>query len=201
MLFVGAFLVIIVIVLVGVAGLVLLIVGLATKRKALWGSGLAVMFLSVIVAGAAGGWGAHRVFQKVAEFKQSLHIASVSDSGMRSWFRENAVELPGKVVLLNGTSITVLPTSTYFMKIKVPDDFDAFLEKHFVTDTWAGIEEHFDLSGLDEEEKAAIPFWNLPEIKECSFFSCPHTELPDVTYVAYDKKKGIAYVVGQQGWN
>ena len=201
--FLIGFLIVVVMVVVGIAGLVLLIVGLATKRKALWGSGLATMLLSGIVVCAAGGWGVHRVFQKVAEFREGLHIAAVSDSEMRSWFSENAdVELPGEVVLLNGTSITVLPTSTYFMKIDVPDDFGAFLEEHFGSETsWSGVEEHFDLSWLDKEEKAAISFWNLPEIKQCSFFCGGHPEHPDATYIAYDKEKGIAYVVGEQGWN
>ncbi len=210
--FLIGFLIVVAMVVVGIAGLVLLIVGLATKRKALWGSGLAMVLLAFIAGGVTIGLGVRYmvlsvsdpVFSSVAVSSPSCFV-SVSDEEMRDWFRENAnLELPEKVVLLNGISTTVPPTTTCYLEISTPEDFGAFLEKHFATDTWAGVEEQFNLPGLDEEEKRNLlflSFWSLSDIKQCSFFSKGHPEEPGVTYVAYDKKKGIAYVVGQQGWN
>ncbi|MDY7009612.1 MAG: hypothetical protein SVV80_02525 [Planctomycetota bacterium] len=179
MICVGVFFVAVaVMVLVGIAGLVLLIVGLVTRRKALWGSGIAAVLLSFIAGGVTIGLGvrymilsaSEAVFSSVAVSDSSFFV-SVSDEEMRNWFSDNAdVELPDEVVLLNGLSHTILPTSTYYMKISAPEEFGTFLEEHFSTDTWSGVEAHFNLSRLDEEEKASLPFWNLSEIKQCSFF-------------------------------
>ena len=188
----------------GAAGIVLFVVGLVKKKPALWGSGiaLAVVSLMVVVVGvvAAG----FLTFRSSARATQTM-VARASAAGQNDSFRNcTGLDLPAGTRIVASHKVTYAPPasqSCYFLKLRTSPAFETLLEEHFHDAAWRNVRKT-----LTAEPTASIELWTPADLRDKAYYTRTHRDRPGApdrmeTIVARDPNTSVAYVVSIQQWD
>ena len=186
--------------LVAIAGLVLLIVGIVRRKPGMWGSGIVIMVLALLLLVGAAVAG---VYVGVRKAKHS--VVTIADQMSRTaaevdetrWFQMcTGLALP-EGVFLPSASADIDPSpgqeSRYYLHMEVPRTFGAFLDEHFTKADWPDV----------KDALATNESWGLTEPGAMSFYTLNYRRMPNdpyhmATYIAYDQTGGLAYFVSVQ---
>jgi hypothetical protein len=189
----------------GAAGIALFVVGLVKKKPAMWGSGigLAVVSLLVVVVGvvAAGflGWrtarsAAQQAVTLAAANRQTAALAVESEI-----FRVcTGLDLPQGSSVLGAAKITdarLALRRCYFLKLGVQPAFDNFLRKHFERRDWKDVEKT-----LTRKPTPPVDLWAPADLRNKTYYTRTYRTGPNapermVTTIVHDPNAGVAYFV------
>jgi len=186
---------------VPILGIVLFIVGLVKKKPALWGSGIAVGVLSLMVLVVGAGM-LMFVAMPVARTRAMTVQARAASVAMANGFQE-ATGLP----LPDGASITRCKrcsssagpngsTRVIITHMSVPEDFDGFLAANFKKAQWSDAAPIFQAARSEDE--SCLP--SDSQLKNAAIYVLTYRTEPDspamfVTAVAHDTDTHEAWTV------
>ncbi len=182
-----------------ILGLVLFIVGLVKKKPAMWGSGIAIGVLGLLILVVGAGFLAF-VSIRPAPMRLATQMQQATASSMSKGFDEaTGLSLPPDVSVTSRTE-TYCPgsnglTPVIVFNMSVPADFDSFLAANFTKAKWSTVAPTFQTARESIE--------SLPDDSQLSAASLyvltyrPDPDLPEVfvTAVAHDTTAQQAWVL------
>lgn len=202
-------------ILAGVAGVVLFIVGLARKRTALWGSGLALALVSlaVFVVGmvAAGLLWYRRAAQVTARRAPAARRAvpvAVPQRTPGPWrrraatrpeaaFREcTGLDAPAGTTFIESREVSYSDGRRIgYITLRGTARLAGFLREHFAEATWDEVR-----GPLAGDEASSVGLWTPGAVRGKAYYTRTHRAAgrpgTSETFVALDPNAGAAFVVG-----
>jgi len=198
----------------GVAGLVLFIVGLVNKRPALWGTGIVlgiVAMTAVVVCVGFVFYGATRSMQTMMS-SQLAYLTAAAAATEADFEAATGVALPPEASVIYGGSSADYSTSdgtaiTTSRIVKVPDSFAEVLAGNFTSATWDDVKPYLSGEGFADNAR-----WDLTDSPTMAYYTkipaepsttaspdyVPKVSVPlpalAPTYIAYDRANGVMYV-------
>jgi len=195
----------------GIAGIVLFVVGLAKKRPALWGSGIALAAVSLVIAVVGAGVVFFFGMRKAAVMSQKAVVQArqavaeaVAKQPEGIFLNCMGLPMPPDVEVVGHRVVTYPPPagqSIYYMKLRPGKTIETLFAKHFSEASWSDVRE--DLTGPDAQRLA---FWGLSDGTDKRCYKRTHRSRPGapdriVTNVAYDPNASVAWFVSVQQWD
>lgn len=198
----------------GIAGIVLFVVGLVKKKPAMWGSGIglaAVSLLVLVVGVVAVGMFAWRTTRRAAQRTATLAAAGRQTAAVavdsRTFRTCTGLDLPagtfvvGAIEAIGATEPAHAPDasqSCHFLKLDVQPTFDDFLRQHFEKREWKDVEKT-----LTGEPTATVGLWAPADLRNKTYYTRTYRTRPSapdrmVTTIAHDPNAGVACVVSVQ---
>jgi hypothetical protein len=181
----------------GVAGVVLLVVGLARRRPALWGSGIALMALALLGLLVGAGF-AFYATARVAGPPMAVPTPAVITGDLADDFATYTfLTLPNtaEIIATQRSSHGVSEGVVYLAKLKVEPTFGSFLTENFQPATWD------DVRADMTTEAGEHGLWAPDDLKDRAYHSRSVKTVEDGqactvrTHVAHDAAGKAAYVV------
>lgn len=192
-------------------GIVLFIVGLVKKKPALWGSGIAVTVLVLLVfvvgAGMLMFFGIRKASTQTMARVQSIQAMQAQSQALRN---APALDFPATtgLDLPDGVSVTRTTVSlsasagadgqtlVSICRMSVPADFDEFLAANFTKTQWSTVAPTFQTGRLGDQ--SFLP--SASQLQAMSLYVLTHRTAPDspvtfTTAVAHDAGTEEAWMV------
>ncbi len=185
-------------VLTGIAGVVLFIVGLVKKRAALWGSGIALSGISILMLVVGFGLAMFSAVSSVQRMARApggtTRPAVFQGLGAQDMFaRFSGVKLPPGCDVVHSSSGSGTSGRRFALRARTPDTFDAFLASHFQPAGWddvRGTFTHPDLLGKG--------IWSRADVtgKTCYRLAPPRAGGGVYVHIVYDPNRDLAWIAG-----
>ena len=198
--------------LTGAAGIVLFVVGLVKKKPAMWGSGIALGVVSLIIVVIGTGmafWFGYRSARSASRrtltrARQAAAVATAQEDPRAMLQTCTGLAIPGNITVTDARTLTQPPPagqSVYYMRLHVPAEAGGFWPTHFVEASWSDVED-----AMTGKQARSISFWDIADAQGKRCYRRTHRSNPSdpdrmVTHVAYDPNAGVAYVVSAQKWD
>ena len=161
---------------VGLAGLALFIVGLVTKKPAMWGSGIGLAVLSAVIfvigVGAAFYLGFRTAAQtagRAAAQAAAMQRAVAAATDSRAFRTCTGLELPEGTLVWGATEVTGSPPASqtyYYLRLQVSPAFRALLREHFQQADWKDVRET-----LTSEPTASVDLWTPADLRNKTYYT------------------------------
>lgn len=185
-------------------GIVLFIVGLVKKKPAIWGSGIAIGVLGLLVLTVGAGM---LMFLSVSKARTQMATQMQAMSvNMSGGFQETTgLALPNDVTLASQTSISSSDgssggqTTIHMRHMSVPSDFDNFLAANFTRAKWQEVAPTFQAS--QSADYSFLP--SDTQLQAASLYSLTYQPDPNspatfTTAIAHDANTQQAWMVSME---
>jgi len=181
-----------------VAGVTLLIVGLARRRTGVWVAGVVLGVVSVAAMVAGIGLAVRKAVQ--ARRTVFLRAATAAAAPIGWEFEEcTGVPLPDDAVVTWGMPLPTGRGVTHFARLEVPEGFRATLERDFTPASWDDVKDHVRLPGemgpiVEQAE------WGPADVKTPRCYRKTHADEFGMTYesyLVYDADEGCVHFAAE----
>ncbi len=186
-------------VLLGITCVVLIIVGLVKRRKALWITGLVGLVVPILLVAGGGSLAAYLVYATGREVAEEVAaISEGSEEKMFKWFRwSTGVTLPAETEYIGGYRATYW-RDTYYLKFRVPRGFKELLIPHFKEVHWDLVR---DRLMPPRDWDAGLGFWDISLMRGKPCYQRVYKDITDTTFeslLVHDEATGLVYFIAME---